>query len=58
MLQMAVKAINDLVGPNGIVPTLLVFSVYSRLTKINSSFSLVTKRTEAICVTTKEVCCL
>jgi hypothetical protein len=28
MLQMTVKAINDLVGPDGIVLILLVFNVY------------------------------
>jgi hypothetical protein len=55
MLQMAVKAINGLVGPDGIVSTLLVFGVYPRLTKIDPSSSSVTKRAEAICVTTKEV---
>jgi hypothetical protein len=55
MLQIAVKAINDLAGPDGIVPTLLVFGVYSRLTEINPPSPLVTKRAEAICVTTKEV---
>jgi hypothetical protein len=55
MLQIAVKAINDLAGPNSIVLTLLVFSVYPRLTKIDPSSSLVTKRTEAICTATKEV---
>ena len=28
ILQMAVKAVNDLVGLNGIIPTLLVFRAY------------------------------
>ena len=28
ILQMAVKAVNDLIGPNRIIPTLLVFSAY------------------------------
>jgi hypothetical protein len=54
---MTVKAINDLVGPDGIVSILLVFGVYSRLTKIDPFSSLVTKRAEAICVATKEICC-
>jgi hypothetical protein len=53
---MAIKAINDLTRLDGIVLTLLVFSVYLWLIKINPSFSLVTKRAEAICITTKEVC--
>jgi hypothetical protein len=57
MLQIAVKAINDSAGPNGIVPILLVFGAYPRLTKINLPFSLVIKRAEAICAATKEVCC-
>jgi hypothetical protein len=28
---MAVKAVNDTAGPGGLVPTLLVFSAYSRM---------------------------
>ena len=31
MLQMAFKAVNDTAGPNGLVPTLLVFGAYSRI---------------------------
>jgi hypothetical protein len=30
-LQMAVKAVNDTAGPNGFVPTFLVFETYPRL---------------------------
>jgi hypothetical protein len=56
MLQMAVKAINDSAGPDGIVPTLLVFGAYLRLTEMDPSSPLVTKRAEAICAATKEVC--
>ena len=52
---MAIKAINNSAGPNSIIPILLVFSVYPRLTKINSSSSSVTKRAEAIYTATKEV---
>jgi hypothetical protein len=55
MLQMAVKVINDSAGPNGIVPILLVFGAYPRLTKIDPPSPLVTKRAEAICAATKEV---
>jgi hypothetical protein len=58
ILQMAVKAINNSAGPDGIVPTLLVFGAYLRLTKIDPPSLLVTKRAEVICATTKEVCCL
>jgi hypothetical protein len=53
---MAVKAINDSAGPDGIVPTLLVFGAYPRLTKIDPSSPSVTKRAEAICAASKEVC--
>jgi hypothetical protein len=53
---MTVKAINNSVRPDGIILILLVFGVYSQLTKINPSFSLVTKRAKAICATTKKVC--
>src|SRR6266487_5250031 len=55
ILQMAVKAVNDSVGPNGIVPTLLVFGVYPRLTEIDPLSPSVTKRAEAIRTATKEV---
>jgi hypothetical protein len=32
-LQMAFKAINDSVGPKGLVPTLLVYGAYPRMTE-------------------------
>ena len=31
-LQIAIKAINNLAGPDGIVPTLLVFGAYPQIT--------------------------
>ena len=52
---MAVKAVNDLAGPDGIIPTLLVFGAYPRLTKIDPLSLSVTKRAEAIYAATKEV---
>ena len=55
---MAVKAVNNLVRPNRIIPTLLIFSVYPQLTKMDPLSLSVTKRTEAIYAVTKEVCCL
>jgi hypothetical protein len=55
MLQMAIKAINDSAGPDGIVPTLLVFGTYPRLTEIDPPSPSVTKRAEAIYAATKEV---
>jgi hypothetical protein len=32
---MAVKAINDIAGPDGIVPTLLVFRAYPQITDMD-----------------------
>ena len=52
---MAIKAINDLARPDRIVPTLLVFRVYLRITKIDTLSPSITKRAEAIRTATKEV---
>ena len=52
---MAVKAINDLAGPDRIIPTLLVFRAYPRITKIDALLLSVTKKAEAIHIATKEV---
>ena len=52
---MAVKAINDLAGPDRIIPTLLVFRVYLQITKIDALLLSVTKRAEAIRAAIKEV---
>jgi hypothetical protein len=52
---MAVKAVNDLAGPNGIIPTLLVFRAYPRLTKDSPLSPSLTKRAKAIHKATKEV---
>jgi hypothetical protein len=54
-LQITIKAINNSARPNGIIPIFLVFSAYPRIIE-NSVLSLIiTKRTEAIRKTTKEV---
>ena len=34
-LQMAFKVINDFIGPNGLIPILLVFRAYLRIIKSN-----------------------
>lgn len=47
-LQMAVKAINDSAGPNGLVPTLLVFGAYPRMTDDSPPSFNVVQRAEAI----------
>ncbi|KAF1980288.1 hypothetical protein BU23DRAFT_444274 [Bimuria novae-zelandiae CBS 107.79] len=38
VLQIAIKALNNTVGPNGLVPTLLVFRTYLRI-NIDSALS-------------------
>ena len=55
ILQMAVKAINDTAGLDGLVPTLLVFGAYPRMTDMDPPSPSVTKRAEAIRVAMKEV---
>jgi hypothetical protein len=55
VLQMAVKAVNDLAGPDGIVPTLLVFGAYPRLTRDSPPSPSVTERAKAIHKAMKEV---
>jgi hypothetical protein len=45
---MAIKAVNDTAGPDGLIFILLVFGAYLRIFH-NSSFShIITKRAEAI----------
>ena len=48
VLQMAVKAVNDTAGPDGLVPTLLVFGAYPRMTTESPPSLLMVKRSEAI----------
>jgi di/tripeptidase len=55
ILQMAVKAVNNSAGPDKIVPTLLVFGLYPRMTEIDPPLPTIAKRAEAIRATTKEV---
>jgi hypothetical protein len=53
ILRMAVKAVNDTAEPDGLVPTLLVFGAYPRMTTESpSAFSMV-KRSEATQKATK-----
>ena len=55
ILQMAVKAVNDSAGPDGLVPTLLVFGAYPRMTDDSPPSPSVVQRAEAIRKATKEV---
>ena len=52
---MAVKAVNNSAGPDGIVPILLVFRVYPRITNIDPLLLSIIKRAKAIYIATKEV---
>ena len=45
---MAFKAINDTTGPNGLVPTLLVFGVYPRMVKLDAPLPSVIQQANAI----------
>jgi hypothetical protein len=55
ILQMAVKAVNDSARPDGIVPTLLVFGAYPRMTRDSPPSPFITERAEAIHKAMKEV---
>lgn len=48
ILQMAVKAVNDTAGPYGLVPTLLVFGCYPRMTKDGLPSPSISRRALAI----------
>lgn len=48
LLQMTFKAINDTAGPDAIVPTLLVFGAYPRMTKDSAPSPTLAQRADAI----------
>jgi hypothetical protein len=50
-----VKTVNDLVGPDSIVPILLVFEAYSCITKDSLLLPFIIKQAEAIYKVIKEV---
>ena len=52
---MAIKAINNLVGLDRIIPILLVFGVYPRIINIDPLLLSIIKRAKAIYIATKEV---
>jgi hypothetical protein len=54
-LQIAVKAINDSTGPDGIILIFLVFSTYPRITNSSVLLLIITKQTKAINKITKEI---
>jgi hypothetical protein len=54
-LQIAIKTINDSAGPDGIIPTLLVFGAYPRITNNSALSPTTTKKTEAIRKTSNKI---
>jgi hypothetical protein len=52
---MAIKAVNDTAGPDGLVPTLLVFGTYPQMTTTNTPFLTVTERGKAITKAMKQI---
>jgi hypothetical protein len=48
ILQMAVKAVNDTAGPDGITPTLLVFGAFPRLSALDPPAPSIAQRATAI----------
>ena len=55
ILQMTVKAINNIASPNGLVPTLLVFRAYSHMSKFDSPTPTITQHATIIKNTMKKV---
>jgi len=45
---MAVKAVNNTAGPNGLVPTLLVYGAYLRISNLGPPASSITERVAVI----------
>jgi hypothetical protein len=52
---MAIKAVNNTAGPNGLVLTLLIFSTYLRITTTNTPSLTVTKHSKAITKAIKQI---
>ena len=55
MLQMAVKTVNDTAGPDGLVPTLLVFGAYPRMVQSDHPTPTILQRAAAIRKAMKEI---
>jgi hypothetical protein len=55
VLQIAIKTINDIVGPNGLISTLLVFGTYPQIATTNTPFLIVIKRGKTITKAIKQI---
>ena len=53
---MAVKAVNNTAGPDGLVPTLLVFGTYPRLAKTSPPSPSIAARATAVHKAISEIC--
>ena len=45
---MSIKAVNDTAGPDGLVPTLLVYGAYPRITNLDPSAPFIIDRATII----------
>jgi Reverse transcriptase (RNA-dependent DNA polymerase) len=54
-LQMAVKAVNDTAGPDGLVPTLLVFGAYPKMSQLDPPAPTISQRATAVRKAMEEV---
>ncbi|KAI0998086.1 hypothetical protein K3495_g10103 [Podosphaera aphanis] len=55
LLQMAIKAVNDTAGPDGLVPTLLVFGAYPKISPLDLPAPTISQRAQAIKTAMSEV---
>jgi len=55
ILQIVVKAINDIIRPDKLMLTLLVFKLYPKIINQDPPALTITKRAKAICIAIKEV---
>lgn len=55
MLQMAVKAINDSAGLDGLIPTLFFFESFSKLANLVPPIAILSQRANAMKLAMKEV---
>jgi hypothetical protein len=55
VLQIVIKAVNNIIRLNSLISTLLVFSIYSQITTTNTPFLIVIKRDKAIIKTIKQI---
>jgi uncharacterized protein YggE len=52
---MAIKAVNNTAGPDGLVPTLLVFGTYPRITTTDTPSLTVTEHSKTITKAMKQI---